>query len=46
MLVDEQFAEQLEFVPGALEVDRSLMADADLFLVTAGNERQTESVHR
>ena len=46
MLVDERFVEQLEFVPGALEVARSLMADADLFLVTARNERQTEPVHR
>lgn len=44
MLADDQFIEQLEFVPGALGVARSLMADADLFLVTARHEWQTEPV--
>lgn len=46
MLADERFIEQLNFVPGALGVTRSLMEQADLFLVTARHEWQTEPVHR
>jgi len=42
MLVDERFIEQLKFVPGTLGMARSLMADADIFLVTARNEWQTK----
>lgn len=46
MLADERFVERLEFVPGALEVTRSLMENADVFLVTARHEWQTDPVHR
>jgi len=46
MLADPRFVERLEFVPGALEVTRSLMEEADVFLVTARHDWQTEPVHR
>lgn len=46
MLEDERFFDRLEFVPDADTVTRRLLEDADVYLVTARTERQTEPVRR
>jgi 5'(3')-deoxyribonucleotidase len=46
MLADDRFMEVLEFVPGALEVTRSLMEFADVFVVTARYEEETAPARR
>jgi uncharacterized HAD superfamily protein len=46
MLADDRFLDELEFVPGALEVTRSLMELADVFVVTARYDEDAEPARR
>lgn len=46
MIVDDEFFDRLEFVSGAESVMRELVETADVFLVTARTERETEPVSR
>lgn len=46
MIVDDRFFERLDFVEGAESVMRELVEAAEVFLVTARTERETEPVRR
>jgi uncharacterized HAD superfamily protein len=46
MIEDDRFFERLDFVPGAEAAVRALLGRADVFLVTARTEAQTEPVRR